>query len=178
VRHGVEERLEAGETPEGHARRLALAKGRDAARSLAGAEPGVLLAADTVVVLQGTILGKPEDAEQAEHMLCRLRGRTHQVVTAVCLIRTDDGRECVDHETTSVVFREFDDATLRAYVESREPMDKAGAYGIQGLGAFLSERITGSWSNVVGLPLERLPDCLEKIGVDPLGLFRGRLTSR
>ena len=88
------------------------------------------------------------------------------------------GQFAEQRESTRVQFREYDDSTLEAYVATGEPLDKAGAYGIQGFGAFLSRRIDGSWSNVVGLPLERLPACLGQVGIDPLSLFRGQLSSR
>jgi septum formation protein len=99
-------------------------------------------------------------------MLRALRGRMHEVMTAVFLARTDDGRETVDLETTRVWFRDYDDRTIDAYVASGEPMDKAGAYGIQGQGATLVARYEGSWSNVVGLPVERLGAWLARIGID------------
>ena len=87
-------------------------------------------------------------------------------VTGVFLTRTDDGRAICDVETTRVTFRDYDDETIRAYVASGEPLDKAGAYGIQGRGALLSRSIEGSWSNVVGLPVERLHDWYSRIGLD------------
>jgi len=176
VAHTVRESPEPGETPTAHVGRLAAAKAQSALGLLApGAPPGVVLAADTVVTIDGEILGKPESARDAERMLRSLRGRVHQVLTGVSLARTDDARSVDAVEATQVRFRRFDDDTIRAYVASGEPLDKAGSYGIQGLGAFLSVSIEGSWSNVVGLPLERLPECLAGIGVDPGGLFRGRL---
>jgi septum formation protein len=178
LRHSVDETPHPAESPEDHARRLAEAKGRDAATTLDAGEAGVVLAADTVVTIDGSILGKPVDQADAASMLRRLRGRSHQVLTALFLRRVEDGRESSIVESTGVQFREYDDSTLEAYVGTGEPLDKAGAYGIQGLGAFLSRRIDGSWSNVVGLPLERLPACLGRVGIDPLSLFRGRLSSR
>jgi septum formation protein len=174
--HGVSETTLKGEGPAATVLRLAKAKGQAAAAAFdAGAAPGIVLAADTVVALDSDVLGKPESAMDAARMLHLLAARTHEVLTGVYLIRTDDGRTAEVVETTRVGFRELDDATIAAYVECGEPMDKAGAYGIQGLGALLTDSIRGSWSNVVGLPLERLPGCLEQIGVNPLGLFVGRL---
>jgi len=176
VPHDAPETPEPGETPVRHVSRLAAAKARAALRRIATeASPGVVLAADTVVTIDGAILGKPASAKDAERMLRSLRGKVHQVLTGVIVVRTDDGRSADAVEATRVRFRHFDDETLQAYVTSGEPLDKAGAYGIQGLGALLSLRIEGSWSNVVGLPLERLPECFEGIGVDPRGLFRGQL---
>jgi septum formation protein len=103
-------------------------------------------------------------------MLRLLRGTTHEVLTGVCMRRTDDGRETAFVARTTVRFRPFDDALLRAYVESNEPLDKAGAYGIQGRGALLVDGIAGSWSNVVGLPLELLPQAVQRLELNWLDL--------
>jgi septum formation protein len=165
---GVDERANPGESPTDLVTRLAEAKARAAHRGLEpSARAGLVLGADTTVVFDGACLGKPARAEEAEAMLRRLRGRTHEVITGVCLLRTGDGAAVVGSETTRVRFREYDDATILAYVASGEPLDKAGAYGIQGGGARLAAAIEGSWSNVVGLPLERLPGWLERLGADP-----------
>ena len=144
--------------------RLAEAKGRTVAGQVE--EGAVVLAADTAVVLGEQVLGKPESVDDALRMLSMLRGRTHEVLTAVFLMRTDDKRSLADVASTRVTFVEVDDATLRSYVSGGEPMDKAGAYGIQGHGALLCRGIEGSWSNVVGLPVERLPDWFGRIGID------------
>jgi len=164
----VEERVLPGESPAEIVRRLAELKGRTVASRIAteSDDEALILAADTAVVLDGDVLGKPEDAGQAEEMLRRLRGRTHEVLTGVFLLRTDDGRSVCEGEATRVMFRDYDDTMIRDYVGGGEPLDKAGAYGIQGRGALLTERIEGSWSNVVGLPVERLPLWLDRIGID------------
>ena len=144
--------------------RLAEAKARAALSRLGPMQhAGLVLAADTAVIVDEHVLGKPADAAEAEAMLRLLRGRSHEVLTGVCLLRIDDCRQTVFVAATAVRFRDFDDAMLRAYVASDEPMDKAGAYGIQGRGALLVEGITGSWSNVVGLPLELLPQAGERL---------------
>src|SRR6185369_11903005 len=122
------------------------------------------LGADTVVVLDGEILGKPADAAGAERMLRALSGREHRVLSGVCVLRADGGREAAGVAATLVRFRAYGGDTVRWYVGTGEPMDKAGAYGIQGKGALLVASIDGSWSNVVGLPLEILPGLLESIG--------------
>jgi len=178
VSHGVEEAELPGEAPLAMVHRLAEAKGRDAAARLRPARPGVVLAADTAVVIDGECLGKPADPREAEAMLRRLRGRAHEVLTGVFLARTDDGRAVLDAVSTRVVFRGFDERTLGAYVAGGEGLDKAGAYGIQGRGVLLVERIEGSWSNVVGLPLEGLPEWMTRLGVDLWDLVDGERRSR
>lgn len=146
---GVEPRAEAGEAPAAYALRAAQAKARATAARHSGA---LTLAADTVVAVQNAILGKPRDAADALAMLRQLSGRTHQVITGVCLV-LPDGTEQSFTDSTDVTFAAWPEAALAAYVRTGEPMDKAGAYAIQGQGAFLVERIHGSWSTVVGLPV-------------------------
>ncbi len=159
--------------PVGLARALARAKARHVASSAsAEATPSVVLGADTVVALDGDTLGKPRDEREAREMLRRLAGKTHRVITGVHLVRTDVPREASVAETTRVRFRDYDERTIDWYVSSGESRDKAGAYGIQGRGVLLVEAIEGSWSNVVGLPLERLPGLFEEIGLDLLAALR------
>lgn len=123
----------------------------------------LVLAADTVVYLEGEILGKPRDAEDAARMLTMLSGNRHTVFTGVALIK--DGRELVSAVSTDVFFREISRPEIAAYVAGGEPMDKAGAYGAQGPGAVFIERIEGDFFNVVGLPLCRLSEMLSEMGV-------------
>lgn len=145
----VDETLLPGEDPHEAAERLARAKAEKvAADAPAGA---VVLAADTIVVLDGEALGKPRDPGDAGRMLRALRGRSHDVVTGVALAR--DGRLVSGRETTEVVFAPMTDEEVEAYVASGEPADKAGAYALQGLGGLFVERIDGTPSNVIGLPL-------------------------
>jgi septum formation protein len=112
-----------------------------------------VLAADTIVVLDGTIFGKPVDSAEAEEMLGKLCGRVHEVITAIALVHKGRESRRVQSVETVVHFRNLHRGELKAYVESGEPMDKAGSYGIQGIGAFLVRAIQGSYTNVVGLPL-------------------------
>jgi septum formation protein len=168
----VEERGREGEQPADLVRRLAAAKGRQAAPTLPHGASGLLLAADTEVVLDGACLGKPRGPQEAAAMLRRLRGRGHDVLTGVFLTTPRGDRTRTTLAATRVHFRNVDDASIEAYVASGETADKAGAYGIQGLGALLVDRIEGSWSNVVGLPLERLPVWAAQIGVDLWELIR------
>jgi septum formation protein len=164
----------AGESPRDHAVRLAARKGAAVAGRLAreGVD-AIVLAADTIVTIDGDVLGKPDDAMDALAMLRRLAGRTHEVITACRLIRCGDGRAAADVAVSSVRFAPWDEERARWYVSTGEPMDKAGAYGIQGRGVFLATGIDGSWSNVVGLPLEILPALFREIGDDLLRRVEG-----
>jgi septum formation protein len=164
----IEERLRSGETPDAFVLRLAREKCHHAAATRPAAEPhALILAADTAVVIEGHILGKPRDAREAEEMLLRLRGNSHEVMTGVHMMRTDDGRCAGGVEVTAVRFREYDEEAVRAYVATGEPLDKAGAYGIQGGAAAFVASVMGSWSNVVGLPLESIPLWMARLGLEP-----------
>jgi len=162
----LDERPLPGELPGPHVRRLALAKARVVARMLAaGCAAQWVVGADTVVVLDGAILGKPSDAGDAERMLARLSGRTHEVLTGVALVPAAGGRARSAVVRSRVEMKPFDDATIRRYVAGGEPLDKAGAYAVQGRGRHLVARVSGSLTNVVGLPLERLVRMLRASGV-------------
>lgn len=154
------------ESPTRYARRAAAAK----AASVAASRPGcVVIAADTVVALHGEIMGKPRDRMDAMCMLSRLAGHTHEVVSACC-VALPDGNSEIFHAVTRVTMWDAPAAALAAYAATGEPDDKAGAYGIQGVGAFLVESIDGSWSNVVGLPVAELVRLLLHHGViEPVG---------
>lgn len=156
VPDAAEPRPLSGEKPDAYVRRAAAAKARAALDLLGGASSGLLLlAADTIVALDSRLLGKPADDADALRMLHELSGREHHVISGVCLV-TPDGREQQFSESSSVRFHLWPDAILRAYVRTGEPLDKAGAYAIQGQGAFLVAEVRGSWSNVVGLPVTQL----------------------
>ena len=170
----VDETELEGESPEAHVVRLAAAKAAAVAHALAlEGLPALVLAADTTVTIDGAILGKPRDAGDALAMLRRLAGRTHEVLTACRLVRGDDGRAAASVDVSRVTFVPWDEALARWYVSTGEPMDKAGAYGIQGKGALLSAGIDGSWSNVVGLPLASLPPLFRDVGDDLLRRMEG-----
>lgn len=157
----VDERQLAGEAPAAYVRRVAEDKARDGAAALP--PQAVVLAADTTVCLDGDVLGKPLDADDARRMLARLSGRTHEVLTAVVVgTRASFAVEVV---TTRVEFMPLKAETIAAYVASGEPADKAGAYGIQGLGGALVKRIDGSYGAVVGLPLAETAEMLAKAGI-------------
>lgn len=144
-----------GEAPAAYVRRLA----RDKARAVPGAW---VLGADTTVALGDEILEKPADPADALRMLQRLQGRRHEVFTAICL--RADGVEYEALDTTAVHFRPAGEASLRAYVATGEPLDKAGAYGIQGYGAALVERIEGDFFSVMGLPVRLVLDLMARAG--------------
>jgi len=156
----VDETVLAREDPGAHVRRLARAK---AERVLAVAPYALVLAGDTVVVRDGTVLGKPRDAQDAVAMLTSLAGRTHDVVSGIAVASAGTG-VLDDLTRTEVRFRPFDRATAERYVATGEPMDKAGAYGIQGLGAALVEEVRGDYYSVVGLPVPALLRLLERAG--------------
>jgi septum formation protein len=156
---GIEEVPQPGELPEDFARRAA----QDKALAVAARAPAdsLILGADTVVVIDGEILGKPADPQDAACMLRRLSGRAHRVITGVCLARSPRRIEASNHETTRVTFRSLDEEEIRSYVESGEPLDKAGAYAIQGLASKFVAGISGCYFNVVGLPIPMVYEMLK-----------------
>ncbi|MBZ5560612.1 MAG: Maf family protein [Acidobacteriia bacterium] len=170
----VDEQLRPGETPVEYVRRLAAEKSAAAlevvARPFQGRERGaespalrdvIILGADTTVVVDGDVLGKPQDDEEAAAMLRRLSGRAHEVLTGISL--RDSASEVGKVETTSVSFRALSDGDVAWYVSSGEGRDKAGGYAIQGLASRFVSVIRGSYSNVVGLPMEALAELLPEV---------------
>ena len=155
----VVEQRRPGEAPVDYARRLAQDKARAVAATHSGA---TVLGADTIVVVEGSVLEKPRDAADAVAMLRRLRERWHEVTTGVCVITPS--QELIEHETTRVQFAAMSDADIEDYVQSGEPMDKAGAYAIQGMASRWIPRIEGDYSNVVGLPVARVCKMLRTLG--------------
>ena len=155
----IDETYLAGEEPGAHAERLA----REKAQVVAAAAPdAIVVGSDTVVVLDGVVLGKPRDTEDAVRMLLALQGRTHEVATGAALVAAGETHSVV--ERVRVHFRGFDERTARAYAATGEPLDKAGAYGIQGFGATLVDRIEGDFFAVMGFPIARFMDLLEAHG--------------
>ena len=126
-------------------------------------EEAIVLGADTIVVLDGEILGKPQNKEEAFLILKKLSGRTHRVYTGITLVNRYNGKIISDYDSTEVKFNQLEDNKIVAYINTGEPMDKAGAYGIQGMGGFLVEGIRGSLDNVIGLPTEKLKEMLIQI---------------
>jgi len=150
--------------PDENARVCAERLAREKALAIARQRPNdVVLGADTVVVIDGQILGKPVDAADATRMLRLLSGRTHDVITGVCL--AVDGKQSVSSETTSVTMSEIPDKEIAQYVATGEPMDKAGAYAIQGIASRWIPRIEGDYSNVVGLPVALVYRMLRQVGL-------------
>ncbi|WP_314981742.1 Maf family protein [uncultured Veillonella sp.] len=157
VSSSYEEPNEGYDSPIAMVKAQALGKARCAVGIPKG---GIVLGADTIVVLDNEVLGKPQDEADARKMLERLSGRSHSVVTGVALLIKGD--EVVFHNETKVYFKELAPFEIESYIASGEPMDKAGAYGIQGKGALWVEKIEGSYTNVVGLPVEHVYDELCK----------------
>ena len=157
---GIPEHRQPEETPQAFARRMARSKAMD---RVASHPDRWILGADTVVVIGEEILGKPDSAREAERMLLRLSGRRHHVVTALALVRNATVLEGVDE--TAVWFKTLDEASIQAYVSTGEPLDKAGAYGIQGKGAVLVDRIEGDYFGVMGLSLRVLTDLMHRAGI-------------
>ena len=155
----IDETVRTGESAEHYVERLA----REKAQRVASQNPdSLVLGSDTSVVLDGEILGKPVSAAEAKTTLARLSGQTHQVMTAVALAQ--QGRCQSSLVVTSVRFRSVSDAEISAYVATGEPMDKAGSYGIQGLGGIFVSELKGSYSAVVGLPLQETARLLAEAG--------------
>lgn len=156
------EELKEG-TPETLVRQNALRK----ARAVFSQHPGcVVLGADTIVYQDGKVLGKPRDEEEARDMLKRLAGAWHEVYTGVCVLA--DGREDVRCDVSRVQFTPLAPETIAAYVKTGEPMDKAGAYALQGKGGMFVRRIEGSYSNVIGLPMSLVREMLIAAGIENL----------
>src|SRR5215472_18725532 len=158
----IDETPHPEESPEDLVLRLAQTKADLAAARAVG--PAILIAADTEVVLDGRVFGKPRSSDDARRMLTKLSGRTHAVLTGVCLIRLPDAERISFVETTLVTFSPLSEEEITRYLATGEPHDKAGAYAIQGYAARYIPRIEGCYFNVVGLPLARLQHSLTELG--------------
>ena len=154
----IDERPHPDEHPATFVRRMA----REKAEAAHARDPAWVLAADTIVELDGRIFGKPRDGDDAAAMLAQLSGRIHAVRTAVTLLQPSGASAGDMLVSTDVVFRVLDAATIRAYVDSGEPLGKAGAYAIQGEGAHLVDRVMGSYTNVIGLPVPEVAEWLDR----------------
>jgi septum formation protein len=163
----VDERTREGESPEDYVKRLAYDKAAGVAERH---RHRWVLAADTIVVIDGSILGKPKDLPEAREMLGRLSGREHRVITGYCILRSSSGKTREGRVITRVRFKSLSPEEIQCYLDTGEPFDKAGAYAVQGKAAFMVKEISGSYTNVVGLPLCEVIEDLEELGaVDLLG---------
>lgn len=161
VNGAIDETRHASEDAVTYVTRLARAK---AATAATGLSSGLVLGADTVVVVEGEILGQPSDDEDARRMLNLLRGRWHEVLTGVALQRIGPAGRCaVDHEVTRVSFKAISAEEIEWYVNTREPVGKAGAYAIQGRAALFIDEIQGDYFNIVGLPIRRVYELAQEI---------------
>jgi nucleoside triphosphate pyrophosphatase len=170
----LDESPHAGEAAPDYVARLADEKAAAAARSAAGAAPEVILAADTVVTIDGELLGKPRDRGDAERMLARLAGRDHEVLTGVAVHGPEPASRRAALARTRVTFAAMTPAEIAWYAATGEPLDKAGAYAIQGFGAVFVDKIDGNYSNVVGLPLLAVYRLLRQAGLDLPASFSRR----
>lgn len=171
LRFEVDNRIEekddvlAGTDPHKVVRDLSLQKARSVAQLYTDA---VIIAADTIGVIDGRIIGKPHSKDEARAILSLLSGKAHKVITGFSVIETKTGNTVTDSVETTVYFKTLSEAEIDAYIATGEPLDKAGAYAIQGLGATIVEKIEGDYFNVVGLPLYALAEALREFGVKVL----------
>ena len=161
----IDETMDPGKAPFDEVARVSRCK----ALAIAPAEEDVVIAADTIVVVEGRVLGKPRDEADAFRMLRLLSGRDHQVMTGVCVLR--GGEERVFTEVTDLHFRDLTDTEIRRYIATGDPMDKAGSYGIQNGAALFCEKMSGDYYNVMGLPVCRLGQVLKELAPEIMGEF-------
>lgn len=155
----IEELTLDGESPCQMVMRLAFEKGIDIANKQ---KSDLVISADTIVVLDNKVLGKPKDEKEARYMIESLSGKTHQVITGISLINLENNKKIIDYVISNVKFKNLSEEDINDYISTNESLDKAGAYGIQGYGALLVDEIQGDYFNIVGLPISRLSDLLKK----------------
>ena len=160
----IREEILKSERPADYVKRIALKKGEKVASEY---PDRTVIAADTIVVLQDKILGKPKSQKMAKEMLRELRGKEHKVITGVSVINKSKNKALCRSIETRVTMKPFSNEEIDSYVKTKEPLDKAGGYGIQEKGAVLVDSIKGSYTNVVGLPLEALWEMLKETGLEP-----------
>lgn len=159
IKSEIDEVVLDNEKPQVVVMRLAFEKCLDIASKH---EEDLVIGADTVVVLDDKILGKPKNENEAYEMIKLLSNKTHQVITGISLINVKSGKKIIDCVVSSVKFKDLSEKDIRDYLQTNESLDKAGAYGIQGYGALLVEKIEGDYFNIVGLPISRLSDLLKE----------------
>jgi septum formation protein len=160
IKSSIQEKVFTNETSEQIAMALAFEKSYQVSTQFNQGE--IIIGADTVVACDDKILGKPKDEEDAKNILRFLSDREHEVITGISIIKSNSNVKIIDYEKTIVKFRKLDDKKIENYIKTNEYIDKAGAYGIQGIGGILVEKIYGCYFNVVGLPLYKLDILLEK----------------
>lgn len=151
------------------AEEIALKKGKAVAESN---KNDWIISADTVVVYEGEFLGKPKDEEEAENVLKKLSGNSHEVITAVAIINIEKKIEFAFSDVTKVYFKNISDSEIKWYIKSKEPMDKAGSYGVQGKGSIFIEKIEGDFFNVMGFPISKFYDKLKELNYDIDNLYK------
>lgn len=154
----VDEIIKANESPKETVMRLAYEKALDVANNN---EESLVIGADTIVVINNQILGKPKNEEEAYDMIKLLSGKTHYVITGFALINLSLNKKVIDCEVSQVTFKELSEECIKDYLNTKESLDKAGAYGIQGYGGLLVNNIQGDYFNIVGLPISKISDCLK-----------------
>ncbi|MFH2013250.1 MAG: Maf family protein [Pseudomonadota bacterium] len=157
----VDENMKNGENPVDHVLRLAEEKALDVANGL---KNSWVIGADTIVLVDGEILGKPDGKQDAYRMLMKLSGKDHKVITGFCILDTDTKKTISEYVETIVTVKELTEEEIESYIETKEPFDKAGSYAIQGIGSFMVREIKGSYTNVVGLPVCEVVECLRRVG--------------
>lgn len=159
IKSDIEERILKEESPEQVAMRLSFEKCMNIASNH---ESSLVIGADTIVVLDDMILGKPKDKDEAYFMLKKLSNRVHQVITGISLINLEGNKKIIDYVVSNVKFKDLSEEDIKDYIQTNESLDKAGAYGIQGYGALLVEEIKGDYFNIVGLPISKISDLLKE----------------
>ena len=156
----VEEKIKDGEDPVEHVLRLAEEKALDVANK---SRDSWVIAADTIVLIDGEILGKPAGKQDAYQMLLKLSGKEHRVITGFCILNTSNGESVKESVETTVTFKELTEKEIQGYIKTKEPFDKAGGYAIQGKGSFMIREIKGSYTNVIGLPICEVVEALQRL---------------
>lgn len=154
----IDEIIKANESPKETVMRLAYEKALDVANNN---KESLVIGADTIVVIDDQILGKPKNEDEAYNMIKLLSGKTHYVITGFALINLSLNKKVIDCEVSQVTFKELSDECIKDYINTKESLDKAGAYGIQGYGGLLVKNIQGDYFNIVGLPISKISDCLK-----------------
>jgi len=165
VPSNIDEKLNPRLKPKGQAEELSLEKAQTVAEKYPDA---IIIAADTIVYIQGDILGKPKNLEDARRMIKKLQGKTHSVITGFTILHKASQKSITDSVETAVTFRKLKESEIKNYIKIEKPLDKAGGYGVQGAGALLLESINGDFFNVVGLPLSKVIPLLKKFDIEVL----------